>query len=96
MSDTLIQGSISVDKYSHLPADVQHALRSLERENARLQMELAASHEDAEFRHEQNRQIRNELFCIKRRILETVTNDKMSDKAKVLDIQFALRKEPQP
>ena len=29
-------------------------------------------------------------------ILETVTNDKMSDKAKVLDIQFVLRKEPQP
>lgn len=71
-------------------------IEALEAENARLQMELDASRETEDFRDEQNRQLRNELFGIKRRILETVTNDKMSDKAKVLDIQFVLRKEPQP
>ena len=77
-------------------AEAADRLEELSRENARLQMELNASREDAEFRHEQNRQLRNDLFGIKRRIIETVTNDKMNDRGKVLDIQFVLRKEAQP
>ena len=41
MSDTPIQGSITVDKYSHLPIDVQHIVRLLERENAALKEKLS-------------------------------------------------------
>lgn len=42
MSEITIQGSITVDKYSHLPIDIQERIRSLERDNAALKFALDA------------------------------------------------------